>query len=145
MNWGYKLLATFIVFGTGMSFLVYRSMKTNYELVDKDYYNRELAYQQVIDNSNRAKQLKEDVVVTLNGDAVELKFPATFAGKQVKGNIHFYCAFDESNDRRFTINPDTSGIQVIRRDGLKPVTYTIKISWTVDGEGYYTEKYITLN
>lgn len=145
MNWGYKLLATFIVFGTGMSFLVYRSMKTNYELVDKDYYNRELAYQQVIDNSNRARQLKEDIQVTRGENAVEIKFPGVSAGQTVKGAIHFYCAFDESNDRHFTISPDSAGVQVISRETLKPVTYTVKISWTVDGEGYYTEKYLTLN
>ena len=41
MNWGNKLLVTFVVFGAGMIFLVYRAVKTNYELVEKDYYKND--------------------------------------------------------------------------------------------------------
>ena len=42
MNWGNRLVIVFLVFGAGMGFLVYRSIKTNYELVETDYYKHEL-------------------------------------------------------------------------------------------------------
>ena len=41
MSWGNKLLVAFIVFAAGMFYLVYRSVNTNYELVEKDYYKSE--------------------------------------------------------------------------------------------------------
>ena len=55
MNWGNKLLITFLVFGAGISFLVYRSMHTNFELVEKDYYKSELRYQEIIDGTNHVQ------------------------------------------------------------------------------------------
>ena len=57
MNWGNKLLLTFLVFGGLMAYLVYRSLNTNFELVEKDYYKNELKYQQVIDGSKRISDL----------------------------------------------------------------------------------------
>ena len=40
MNWGNKLLIAFIVFIGGISFLVYRSTQTNFEMVENDYSNK---------------------------------------------------------------------------------------------------------
>ena len=52
MNWGHKLMIVFIAFAAMMSYLAYRAFKTEFELVDKDYYKNELKYQEVIDGTN---------------------------------------------------------------------------------------------
>ena len=57
LNWGQKMMLVFLVFVGGMSYLVYRCVKTNYDLVSTDYYKEELSYQQVIDGESRANQL----------------------------------------------------------------------------------------
>lgn len=44
MNWGHKLTFTILVFIGLMSYLVYRSLNTDFQLVEKDYYNNELQY-----------------------------------------------------------------------------------------------------
>ena len=56
MNWGNKLLIL-LLFLERMFYLVYRSVNTNFELVEKDYYKSEFRYQQVIDGTNRANSL----------------------------------------------------------------------------------------
>lgn len=139
MNWGNKLLVTFLVFGAGMTFLVYRSVKTNYELVDKEYYKNELVYQQVIDGSNRANALS---AVTLQQDkqGITLQLPAELKNKKISGTIHFYCAYDENKDKIVELNPSAEGTQVFSNTSLQTGEYTVKISWTADGVNYYTEK-----
>lgn len=139
MNWGNKLLLTFVVFGAGMTFLVYRSVKTNYELVDKEYYKSELAYQQVIDGSNRANALSE-TSLSQDSNGITLQLPAEMKNKKVTGTIHFYCAYDEKRDKVVELTPSAEGLQVFAPGSLQAGTYTVKINWQAEGTGYYTEK-----
>lgn len=87
MNWGNKLLVTFIVFGAGMGVLVYKSMNTTYELVEKDYYKKELRYQEVIDGSNRANALS--AAASLAAD--RQWYCITVSGRNEKPGSHRFC------------------------------------------------------
>ncbi|MBL7744559.1 MAG: FixH family protein [Chitinophagaceae bacterium] len=145
MNWGNKLLVTFIVFGAGMSFLVYRSMNTNYELVDKEYYKNELRYQEVIDGVNRANALSDVVKLTQTSAGIALQLPAEMKGQRVSGTVHFYCDYDARNDRKFGLSTDTNGMQVLDDKLVASGSYLVKISWKAGDKDYYTEKPLTIN
>lgn len=144
MNWGNKLLVTFLVFGAGMTFLVYRSLKTNYELVDKDYYKNELSYQQVIDGTSRANALSA-VNVQQDKDGIALQLPDEMKNKKVTGTVHFYCAYDEKKDKTVELNPSAEGTQVFSNAALQAGEYTVKISWSCDGISYYAEKNLIIH
>ena len=144
MNWGNKLLITFVVFGTGMSYLVYRSMNVNYELVEKDYYKNELRYQQVIDGTKRVNALTTPVTIQQNGQDIVLQLPAEMKNKSITGNIWFYCAYDETKDRKFQLQPDTEASQSFGKATFRPGSYTVKISWTEDGQAFYSENRLTI-
>ncbi|MEQ1675199.1 MAG: FixH family protein [Chitinophagaceae bacterium] len=144
MNWGNKLLVTFLVFGAGMTFLVYRSVKTNYEMVETDYYKNELAYQQVIDGSNRANALTSPVTLQQTEKGILLQLPEEMKNKTVTGEVHFYCAYDEKKDKKVELKTGTDGSQLISTEKLQPGTYTVKINWQQNGESYYSEKNLTV-
>lgn len=139
MNWGNKLLVTFIVFGTGMSYLVYKSVNTRFDLVTKDYYKDELAYQQVIDGTKNANALSGKVVITQNDKNILLQLPEDLKGKTISGNVWFYSAADENKDRKFELKPDADGKQLFERNMFFPIDYKIKIDWKANNEHYYTE------
>ena len=103
MNWGNKLLLTFIVFGAGMGYLVYRSVSTNYELVEKDYYKQELRYQQVIDGTNRVNQLSSAVKIEQTDAGIILELPQEMKEKDISGDVLFYCAYDKKKDKKFSL------------------------------------------
>ena len=145
MNWGYKLFFTFLVFGAGIGYLVIRSFGTTYELVESDYYNNELAYQQVIDGSNRAGALHTSVTVAQTADGIQLQLPGEMSGKTVKGSLWFYCDYDQTKDKHLPILADTSGLQFIEKGLLSPGNYMVKISWECEGKSYYSEKKLHLN
>ena len=144
MNWGNKLLITFVVFGGGMFYLVYRSVTTNFELVDKDYYKNELRYQDVIDGVKRANALSDVVKLTPTVKGLELQLPAEMKDQKVAGTVHFYCAYDALKDRKFELNTDATGLQVLNAKLIASGNYTVKINWNAGGEEYYTEKSISL-
>jgi FixH len=144
MNWGNKLLITFVVFGGGMFYLVYRSVTTNFELVDKDYYKNELRYQDVIDGVKRANALNDVVKLTPTVKGLELQLPAEMRDQKIAGTVHFYCAYDALKDRKFELNTDATGLQVLNAKLIASGNYTVKINWNAGGEEYYTEKSISL-
>lgn len=144
MNWGNKLLVTFIVFAGMMGTLVYKSLHTNFELVEKDYYKSELRYQEVIDGANRANSLNNTVKFLQQGSALSIQMPEEMRNLSIKGDILFYCAYNASQDRRFELKPNQDGLQVIPREELLPGNYIVKMSWVQNELKYYTEKPITI-
>lgn len=144
MNWGNKLLLTFLVFGAGMFYLVYRSVNTNYELVEKDYYKKELRYQQVIDGTTRVNRLGLEVTIEQNDNALSILLPAEMKERTLTGDIWFYCTYDEKKDRKFILQTDPEGRQLIAKAELAPGNYTVKISWNDQDNDYFTEKYVTI-
>ena len=145
MNWGNKLLITFLIFGAGISFLVYRSMHTNFELVEKDYYKSELRYQEIIDGTNRANALSTIVQLQQNGEGLLLQLPAEMKDQPVSGNVLFYCDYDASKDRKFALQVNSDGLQLFERRELARGHYLVKINWNANGKDYYTEKMISID
>ena len=64
LNWGKSILAVYIGFVLLMVFMVYIASRQDFDLVAKDYYQQEIAYQTKIDanknqiNSNNTWQIK---------------------------------------------------------------------------------------
>jgi hypothetical protein len=140
MNWGNKLLLTFIVFGAGMTYMVYRSLSTNYELVEKDYYNQELRYQQVIDGTNLANQLSSSVKIEQTDSGISLELPTEMKNKEISGEILFYCAYDQKKDKKFPLQPDMDGVQLFESSAISPGNYIVKINWNDEGKNISLKK-----
>ncbi len=144
MNWGNKILLTFIVFGAGMFYLVYRSLSTNYELVEKDYYKSELRYQEVIDGSNRVNQLSSPVNIEQTANGISLELPTEMKNKTISGDIWFYCSYDAKKDKIFPLAITTEGKQLFPLSAILPGSYTVKINWYNEGINYFSEKNLTV-
>jgi len=145
MNWGNKLLITFAVFGTMISYLVYRAVTTNFELVDKEYYKNELRYQQVIDASNRTAALSSSILLNQTEQGIILELPTEMKNKNITGELFFYCAYDSRKDRRLVINTGTEAVQIFDKSAVEPGRYTVKINWASEKTNYYSEKTITIH
>jgi hypothetical protein len=144
MNWGNRLLVVFLVFAAGMGYLFYRSVNTNYDLVENDYYTTELRYQQVIDDTKRADSLSQQVTISQEPQGILINMPKEMKSKKLEGSIWFYCAYDRKYDRKFKLDIDGIGSQLIPSLGLIPGKYSVKISWKDQQTGYYTEKNLSV-
>lgn len=144
MNWGSKILMIFIVFGAGMFYLVYRSMNSNFELVEKDYYKSELRYQEVIDGSNRANALTTAVNLQQMDNNIVLQMPEELKSKVISGDVLFYCSYDSKKDRKFQLKISSDGTQLFPSGSITTGNYVVKVSWISDNQNYYTEKKLTI-
>ncbi len=144
MNWGNKLLFTFIVFAAGMAFLVYRSMNVNFELVDKDYYKNELRYQEVIDATNHVSRLSSAVKLAQTPAGILLELPNEMKHQSISGDIHFYCAYDEKKDKKINMELSADATQLIQSSAIEAGNYSVKISWAHAGKNYFSENKLTV-
>ena len=144
MNWGNKLLVTFVVFACGMFYLVYRSMNVETDLVSKEYYKDELSYQQVIDGTKTANELSAKVQITQQEESIRVQLPAEMKNGKVSGRIWFYCAADAKKDKQLPILLDAEAAQQIDRKMLTPGNYTVKIDWENNNKHYHSEELLTI-
>lgn len=143
-NWGHKLILVFIVFGGLMSFLVYRSVKTNFELVSKEYYKDEIEYQQVIDGTRQAGLLSSNLGIVQENDSILIRFPREMYAGVVTGKAWFYYAPDARRDRRLPIECNGTTGQKIPGAYFLPGRYLVKVWWEYEGQQYYSEQNIKL-
>ena len=144
MNWGNRLVLVFLVFGAGMGYLGYRSMNTDYELVESDYYKQELRYQHVIDEHKSANALSAAVNIEKKEGALLLQFPEEMKNKSLTGELYFYCAYDSKKDKRVSLQSDSNGVQTIPAGTILPGSYTVKIKWSNGEKSYYSEQNLSV-
>lgn len=144
-NWGYKILIVYLSFAGGILYLVYRTSLENRDLVSDHYYEEELAYQKVIDQSAKTAKLSGPVEVVLDqlNNSLQIKLPAEFNQRNSIGRWDLYFAADRKMDLEGTINTHTGTQQILLPNG-RSGNYTFIMEWEAAGHSYYFEKTIFL-
>jgi hypothetical protein len=145
MSWGNKLLLVFIAFGSMMSFMVYRCLQVPVNLVSKEYYRDEIAYQQVIDSREKTNALEGKVNFSQDATSIAISLPAEMKHKPLNGNILLYCPANMRNDRQFNLVTDSAASQLLSKQSLVPGNYVVKISWQSGNTSYYSEEPLTIH
>lgn len=140
-NWGYKILVVYSIFVAGILFLAFKSSQQKNELVQKDYYADELKYQNVINASQNAKDVGDELTTLKKDDHLLVSLPPFFKNKQAKGDVHLYYPADESRDisKAFSTNSGEFEMELLSR--MKGY-YTLKLDIDVSGKQYYYEQKI---
>jgi hypothetical protein len=143
MNWGYKILAVYIVFILGILFMVYRSASQNTDLVTTDYYAKELKYQEKIDEAGRVAALSAPVTCDIRNNELVIVFPKDFNGRQLTGELELYCPSDKNKDvkKDFTI---TDQALIMAVPPVNKGLHELHLSWKDGAVTYYLEKKIFL-
>jgi hypothetical protein len=138
-NWGHKILLVYALFIVGIMLLVYKSTQQKFELVQKDYYADELKYQNVIDASQKAKDLGGELKIVRNGGNLIVVLPDGFKHALVKGAAHLYYAADSKRDisKSFETNNGEFNITLF---SINSGAYTLKLDVEMDGAQYYYEQ-----
>jgi nitrogen fixation protein FixH len=143
MSWGYKILLVYGIFVAGILFMVFKSSSQKMDLVTTDYYEKELKYQEKIDESGRTNALSESVRYEVKGNQMRIHFPKDFAGKKITGIAELYCPSNQARDvtKEFAIQ-DTA-LQIVI-PAINRGQYELHITWQAEGVSYYFEKKLFL-
>ena len=140
MNWGHKLtifIVLFLVVMLGMVF--YATMQTN-EMIDDNYYQKELEYQDVIDAKQNLVNISSNNLISQTFLEVVITLPPGTFEKLEKGNIELLRNDSKANDVQLEIEPNGSNRRTIPKSSLLKGMYKSRIKWTNDGKEFYKEE-----
>lgn len=139
MNWGKSIFLVYILFVSGMVYLVYGAVNTKFDLVEDNYYQKELEFQTDINESNNANKNGITAEVVRVEGITKLKLNRTI-GTNFSGNILFYNPSDKSKDFKFDLPKQDSPVWSLPVEKLKQGHYIIKVRWyTAEKDTFRTE------
>ena len=140
MNWGHKLTIVIIVFLVVMLGMVfYASMQTN-EMIDDNYYQKELEYQNVIDAKQNLVNVSTNNLVSQTSIEVVITLPLGTFENLEKGNIELLRNDSKGKDIQLAIIPNGSNRRTIPKSTLLKGMYKARINWTNEGKEFYKEE-----
>ena len=124
------------------SVLVTVCVTQDVNLVSKDYYNDELAYQDQIKRINNTAGLARKPIVTkINGDALAIAFDKQFNIQN--GHVKFFCPSDPKKDKDFKLETSDNS-QLFNTSLFGKGMYKLKLLWVMDGKEFYYEEIINI-
>ena len=139
LSWGYKITFVYIAFVAGMGFLVFKASTQEFDLVTKDYYEQELKYQQVIDQSANTSKLSAPVTIERVDGELKISFPDEMKNKKKFVDFYLYYAADAKKDFRKSFELNENELAQALPVGMKGM-YELKLSWEAEGVKYYFEQ-----
>ena len=142
MNWGKWIVVSFVLFAGFIATLVTVCMRQDVNLVSKDYYKEELAYQEQIARMNNTNQLAEKPIIRQSGDFVEVEFEHFHTIES--GSLKLFRPSDPRMDKAFALIPTGSNRQSFSTTGLDRGMYRARMQWLMNGKEYFIETVINI-
>ncbi len=144
-NWGTGILLSIIVFMAILIGIVYVFMNQDVDLVTKDYYSKELKYQDRINKINNTSELGKDVGILFRDNIVKLTFPDSVFDNKASGTIYFYRPSGSKKDFTIPISVSNNNLQLVNTASLEKGLWRVKVEWGMGGKDFYSEKSIIIN
>lgn len=145
MNWGRGILIVIILFLAGMLTMVFIATKQNNDLIDDNYYEKELAFQGQIDAAKKLDAVDESSLLKQDAQTISVVLPASLATKVTDGTVVFLRNDDASKDVSVKLNPDKDGVQVLSNNKFEKGYYTARITWKNNDSLCFREEKIFVN
>ncbi len=128
MNWGKSIVVVYVLFVLGMVYLVYQSTQQTIDLVDKNYYQKEIQFQSEIDATNKANRIGivPKIVKEENQEFLVVSDPKA---TELRGIAHFYCPSNAKFDILMELPTSKSGKWKIPSTQIQKSSYQLKVKW----------------
>lgn len=140
MNWGNRVIIILVVFVTGIISMVYISMRQTNEVMDANYYEREMKYQQVIDGKKNLLSLNDSVSIKNDGAVIKIAFPPSTVDKLDSGTIQFMKLSDAKDDKFIPMSGSKTELYQIPLSYIARGFYKVRVEWSNEGKPYYHEQ-----
>ncbi|MBX3044596.1 MAG: FixH family protein [Candidatus Kapabacteria bacterium] len=145
LHWGNSIAIFYISFVLVLVGFVIFTRFNRVELVDENYYEKELKYQNVIDKMDRAGKLPEPLSIESSDSYVRFSYPKSVDQGDISGEITFFRPSDKKLDFTLPVKPDESGFQVVGSSNLEKGMWRVKVDWAVGDTTYYNEQVLVIN
>jgi len=140
LNWGHGIFSVILIFLFVMSGMVYVASRQTNEMVDDHYYQKELAYQGVIDAGKNLKLLTHQSLVSQSADKLTIQFPPGSYENILSGQVELQRNDAIQKDLHLSIPALATAAFEISKSSLTRGVYRMKVSWINRQIPYYYEE-----
>lgn len=142
-TWGTGIFLSITVFVSFfISFIIF-SLTKDVNLVTKDYFPDEIAYDLKIRKIQNTNALKEKINFSSQNNILKIKFPPFITDQNnFRGTVLFFYIKSSREDKSFNLKLDKNNSQYFDLSGYKPGRYTVKIDWSYIDKDYFQEHII---
>ena len=143
--WPYGIITAFIVFISGTVSLIVLACSNKIELVNTNYYEQEIRFQEHIDSVRRTQKIANDASVAFDQAAqkIAISVPLAPGGATCQGSIHLYRPSAASLDREFSLQTGLT-TQLIDTSDLKPGLWIVRVAWRANHQEFFIEKKVVV-
>jgi len=140
-TWGTGIFITIIVFVSFfISFIIF-SFTKDVNLVTKDYFPDEIAYDIKIQKIKNSNALINKIQFTVNNNILKIVFPDEIKDRnKVSGTVLLYFIKSYRKDKIFNINLNKQKEQYFDLSEFPKGRYTVKIDWNYHNKDFFQEE-----
>jgi len=142
MNWGKSIVLAFVLFIAFIATLVTVCVREDVNLVTKDYYKEELAYQKQIDRINKTAMLEVKPAIQL--EQGQLKVIYSDFDQMEEGHLLLFRPSDPALDKIFELSKSKVTAQYFSTAGMQKGLYRARLTWSFNGQEFFLEQAIQL-
>lgn len=140
MNWGHKLTIVILLFLVGLGSMVYYASQQDNEMMDAHYYEKELAYQQVIDAKKNLFAVTGQALITQTAEGLVVQFPSGTYDQLGEASIELLRPDSKAGDVFLSRESIDDGRSHITNAQVHKGYYKARMSWHNKGIPYYKEE-----
>ena len=141
MNWGFKIVISFLAFMAIIISMVVICMRQDVSLVAPDYYKQEIAYQSHIDKQKNAILAADKMEFTYNKGDEQFSLVSK---EYAEGELHLYRPSDATKDVKVPFIVNSGEQATITSKGLEKGLWKAKLTWQKGEKTYYLEKTVVI-
>ncbi|GAB4492102.1 MAG: FixH family protein [Saprospiraceae bacterium] len=140
-NWGTGIALVYGLFALSMVGAVFASQRYKPRLMQKNYYELDLNYQERLNKKQNTASLAELPKVRFQAQTgvISIQFPAEM---QANGSAKLYRSATMQDD--FLVKIEGKNTLDIPAQNLATGRWHVELDWETDGKGYFWETTITL-
>ncbi len=145
MSWSYKITLFLAFFIVSMMSMVYVAFKQSNEMMEDNYYDREMKYQDVINASHNLAKISTSPIVSTNGKDITVNIPKSLNTNFSNGKIQLIRNSDKTKDTTIEFKANAESTYSLNTNALAEGNYNARISWQNENENYYKEENIFIS
>lgn len=138
MNWGNRIVLVFSLFVVLVATMVTISFNQEVNLVEKNYYEEEIAYEAHMGKMSNANDWDATIKIEQQEDHLQLFFEGA---ADVQGTIHMFRPSDSKMDFKLPLAENN----LIPLEKLEKGVWQVGLSWEKEGKMYHKEERIFIN
>jgi nitrogen fixation protein FixH len=137
--WPCGIIIFFVLLFCGLATVVVIASTHRESLVNENYYEQELKFQNQIDAAARAKNSGATINYDAAAGQIQIALPAAQVRQPPAGSIELYRPSAANLDRRIKLQPDAGGLQTLDATILQPGLWIVRVAWNAGGQDYFLE------